>query len=565
MNYPETTALFGHADGHRQPRPATTQTCGEALVRLLEDYGVELVFGIPGVHTVELYRGLAASTLRHVTPRHEQGAGFMADGYARVTGKPGVCFIITGPGMTNIATAMAQAYADSIPMLVVSSVNATRQLGSGAGRLHELPSQHGVFAGLTAFSHTLLHADELPQVLARAFAVFASERPRPVHIEIPLDVIVAPARGMTSGTAVLPAKSGGAPAALDEAATLLAGARRPIILAGGGAIEAAPELRALAERLQAPVALTINAKGLLPRGHALSIGSTQSLPATRAMVCEADVVLAVGTRMFIPFTAWGTDDKLKIIKVDIDAAEHDRWAVPVTPLTGDAAAILRRLDAHLAHRAPMDKARVAASRALNEHIADDFAALGVMRDYLQAIRDVLPDDGVLVDELTQVGYAARVAYEARGPRTYISSGYQGTLGWGLATALGAKHALGPTPVVSLCGDGGFMFNVQELSTAVRHRIPLVVVLFNDGAYGNVRNMQRHDHGNRVIATDLANPDFMRLAASFGIGGYRASDPGGLRVALERALAQDEPALIEVPCGTLPDPWRFIDMPKVRGV
>ncbi|HMC47237.1 MAG TPA: thiamine pyrophosphate-binding protein, partial [Caballeronia sp.] len=228
MNSPENISLFGHASGHCPPRPVDTQTCGEVLVRLLEHYGVELVFGIPGVHTVELYRGLATSTLRHVTPRHEQGAGFMADGYARVTGKPGVCFIITGPGMTNIATAMAQAYADSIPMLVISSVNNTRQLGGGTGRLHELPSQRDVFAGLTAFSHTLLDADELPQVLARAFAVFATARPRPVHIEIPLDVIVAPARDTTSRVVVLPAKPAGAPAALDEATALLANARRPL-------------------------------------------------------------------------------------------------------------------------------------------------------------------------------------------------------------------------------------------------------------------------------------------------------------------------------------------------
>jgi acetolactate synthase-1/2/3 large subunit len=171
---------------------------------------------------------------------------------------------------------------------------------------------------------------------------------------------------------------------------------------------------------------------------------------------------------------------------------------------------------------------------------------------------------VLVDELTQVGYAARVAYEARGPRTYISSGYQGTLGWGVATALGAKHALRDTPVVAISGDGGFMFNVQEFSTAVRHRIPVVVILFNDGAYGNVRNMQRHEHGNRVVGTDLVNPDFMKLAGSFGIGGYRTKDPAALRTALDTALAKNEPALIEVPVGELDDPWQFIDMAKVRG-
>jgi acetolactate synthase-1/2/3 large subunit len=212
----------------------------------------------------------------------------------------------------------------------------------------------------------------------------------------------------------------------------------------------------------------------------------------------------------------------------------------------------------------MDKNRVAAGRALKERVAAEFHKLGIILDYLQAIRDVLPDDGVLIDELTQVGYAARTAYEARGSRSFISSGYQGTLGWGIATALGAKHALGAPPVVALSGDGGFMFNVQELATAVRHHIPIVVVLFNDGAYGNVRNMQKKDHGNRVIGSDLANPDFMRLADSFGIGGYRAKDPASLRKALEQALATHEPAVIEVPCGDLPDPWQFIDMPKVRG-
>jgi acetolactate synthase-1/2/3 large subunit len=277
------------------------------------------------------------------------------------------------------------------------------------------------------------------------------------------------------------------------------------------------------------------------------------------------VVLAVGTRMFLPLSAWGTDDKLKIIRIDIDPTEFLRMRVPASGIAGDAAAILRRLDQYLARRMPLDKARVAASRALKERVAADFEKLGVILDYLKAIRDVLPDNGVLVDELTQVGYAARTAYEARGARTFISSGYQGTLGWGIATALGAKHALGPTPVVTLSGDGGFMFNVQELSTAVRHRIPLVAILFNDGAYGNVRNMQRHDHGNRVIGTDLANPDFIKLADSFGIAGYRAKDPAALRKALETALGKHEPALIEVPVGDLPDPWQFIDMPKVRGV
>jgi acetolactate synthase-1/2/3 large subunit len=226
--------------------------------------------------------------------------------------------------------------------------------------------------------------------------------------------------------------------------------------------------------------------------------------------------------------------------------------------------VLARLVEHLAKLSPMRPDRVAMSRAIKEKVTSDLAVLKPQIAYLRAIRDVLPDNGVVIDELTQVGYAARSAYEARAPRTYISSGYQGTLGWGLATALGAKDALGSVPVVSISGDGGFMFNVQELSTAVRHRIPAVFIVFNDGAFGNVRNMQKSLHGNRLIGTDLANPDFVRLAESFGIAGHRLTAPEALRQTLEQALAKNEPALIEVPCGEMPNPWGFIDMPKVRG-
>ena len=248
-------------------------TCGEVLVKLLERYGVDQVFGIPGVHTVELYRGLARSTIEHVTPRHEQGAGFMADGYARTSGKPGVCFIITGPGMTNITTAMGQAYADSIPMLVISSVQSRSALGGGRGKLHELPNQGALVAGVAAFSHTLMSADDLPTVLARAFAVFQGARPRPVHIEIPLDVIVEPADHLLASEPVEVARAGAAPATVAKMAGLLADAKRPLILAGGGSIDAAAAVTRLAEQLQAPVALTINAKGMLPAEALFSASS----------------------------------------------------------------------------------------------------------------------------------------------------------------------------------------------------------------------------------------------------------------------------------------------------
>ena len=273
-------------------------SCGEVLVRLLEkNYGVGTVFGIPGVHTVELYRGLAGTQIRHITPRHEQGAGFMADGFARATGQPGVCFVITGPGMTNIATPMGQAMQDSIPMLVISSVSDSSHLGMGEGRLHELPSQRDLACGVSAFSHTLLRADELPKVLSRAFAVFRSARPAPVHIEIPLDVLVSSADHVDQTPWPIPSAPGPAPAAIAQAASLLSAAERPLIAIGGGAIAAAEEVMALAERLQAPVINTVNAKGVLPYSHPLAVGGSGSCAPVRNHLQEADVVLAIGTEL----------------------------------------------------------------------------------------------------------------------------------------------------------------------------------------------------------------------------------------------------------------------------
>src|SRR5471032_3607687 len=335
-------------------------TCGEVLVKLLENYGVEQVFGIPGVHTVELYRGLARSSINHVTPRHEQGAGFMADGYARTSGKPGVCFIITGPGMTNITTAMGQAYADSIPMLVISSVQSRSQLGGGRGKLHELANQSAMIAGVAAFSHTLMSAEELPGVLARAFALFQAGRPRPVHIEIPLDVLVENADALLGSEPVSVARAGAAPAAVKQMSQWLAAAKRPLILAGGGAIEAAAELTRLAERLGAPVALTINAKGMLPAAHPLLIGSTQTLVATRALVAEADVVLAIGTELaetdYDVTFAGGFEIPGTLLRIDIDPDQTVRNYPPQIALVADAQIAAQALLAALDTKVSGDRA-----------------------------------------------------------------------------------------------------------------------------------------------------------------------------------------------------------------
>jgi acetolactate synthase-1/2/3 large subunit len=536
---------------------------GDAVVRSIVAHGITSLYCLPGVQSDHLFNALfdAGDAIRVVHTRHEQGAAYMALGAALATGRPAAYSVVPGPGFLNSSAALATAYSTGAKVLALIGQIPSRAIGKGLGYLHEIPDQLGILRTLTKSAERVDRPEDAPGLVAQAFHKLHSGRPRPVALEVPPDVLGAKAEV----TLVAPL-SPEPPAPLDEdaiaqAAQMLAAADCPVIFVGGGAHDAAAEVQALAERLTAPVVGFRRGKGVLDNRHVLS----HPLPGGHALWARADVVLAVGTRMFLPLSAWGTDDKLKIIRIDIDPTEFLRMRVPANGIAGDAAAILRRLDQYLARRMPLDKARVAASRALKERVAADFEKLGVILDYLKAIRDVLPDNGVLVDELTQVGYAARTAYEARGARTFISSGYQGTLGWGIATALGAKHALGPTPVVTLSGDGGFMFNVQELSTAVRHRIPLVAILFNDGAYGNVRNMQRHDHGNRVIGTDLANPDFIKLADSFGIAGYRAKDPAALRKALETALGKHEPALIEVPVGDLPDPWQFIDMPKVRGV
>jgi len=535
---------------------------GDAVVRSLIAHGIENLYCLPGVQSDHLFNALfdAGEGIRAVHTRHEQGAAYMALGAALATGRPAAYSVVPGPGFLNSTAALATAYSTGAKVFALIGQIPSRGIGKGLGYLHEIPDQLGILRTLTKWADRAESPQAVPGLVARAFQQLHSGRPRPVGLEVPPDMLAAKAE--VDLAAPLPPEPA---AALDEdaiaqAAAMLAAAECPLIFVGGGALDASSEVQALAERLTAPVVGFRRGKGVLDNRHMLSL----PLPGGHALWAKADVVLAVGTRMFLPLSAWGTDDKLKIIRIDIDPDEFGRMRVPVTGLAGDAAAILRRLDQHLAGRRPMDKARLAASETVKARIAADFAKLGVIRDYLAAIRDVLPDDGVLIDELTQVGYAARVAYEARGARTYISSGYQGTLGWGIATALGAKHALGDTPVVAISGDGGFMFNVQELATAVRHRIPVVAILFNDGAYGNVRNMQRHQHGNRVIGTDLANPDFMRLADSFGIGRYRAEDPDDLHHMLETALAKNEPALIEVRVGDLPDPWQFIDMAKVRG-
>lgn len=532
-------------------------TCGEVLVKLLEGYGVEQVFGIPGVHTVELYRGLAGSSIRHVTPRHEQGAGFMADGYARVSGKPGVCFIITGPGMTNIATAMGQAYADSIPMLVISSVQSRSQLGGGRGKLHELPNQSALVGGVAAFSHTLMSATELPGVLARAFALFQAGRPRPVHIEIPLDVLVEEADALLASTPVNISRAGAAPAAVASMTALLANARRPLILAGGGAIDAAAQLTEMAERLGAPVALTINAKGLLPSRHPLLIGSTQSLVATRALVAEADVVLAVGTELaetdYDVTFAGGFEIPGALLRIDIDPDQTVRNYPPHLALVADSRTAAQALLDELG-RLPLPErdtdwgaARVARLRVALEQDWD--APTRAQTLLLDTVLQTLPD-AVFVGDSTQPVYTGNLTFNLEQPRRWFnaSTGY-GTLGYALPAAIGAwlggtDQGQGRPAVVCLIGDGGLQFTLAELASAVEACTPVIVLLWNNQGYEEIKKYMVR----RVIepvGVDIYTPDFVGVARALGCFAQAIDGVEHLRAALLAARDRQGPTLIEI--------------------
>ncbi|HEX4150617.1 MAG TPA: 5-guanidino-2-oxopentanoate decarboxylase [Steroidobacteraceae bacterium] len=526
-------------------------TCGELLVKLLEDAGVDTVFGIPGVHTVELYRGLPATRIRHVTPRHEQGAGFMADGYARVTGKPGVCFIITGPGMTNILTAMGQAYGDSIPMLVISSVNHTEQLGMGGGRLHELPSQRELTAGVTAFSHTLMRPDELPAVLTRAYSIFASARPRPVHIEIPINVITAAADHVNRKMGAVPSRPAPCPAATARAAELLKAARRPIVLLGGGAADAAAEARQLVETLDAPTACTINAKGILPKGHPLSLGSNTSLKPVRELVLGSDIVLAIGTEMGETDYDLVFDGNLRIqcplIRIDIDPQQVNR------NFPADLAVVSDAKLAILALLGTIDRGAIVPRRSPGaELVAQVRARLDRQwpagwrgqRLTLETVQQALPD-AIIVGDSTQPVYSGNHLFESNAPRSWFNSatGY-GTLGYGLPAAVGAKLAAPGRPVVALIGDGGLQFTLAELASAVEAQAPIIVLLWNNEGYGEIKRfMQERDIP--TIGVDIYTPDLLAIAKGFGCAAARASSYRHLRELLQEAARADRPTVIEV--------------------
>lgn len=527
-----------------EPEVDARKTVGETLIDILEANGVDVVFGIPGVHTVELYRGLAASRIRHITPRHEQGAGFMADGYARVSGKPGVCLVITGPGITNTITAMAQAYQDSVPMLVISGVNARDSLGHGRGKLHELPDQRAMLQTLALMSHTLLDPRDLASVMERAFTVMLSGRPGPVHIEIPTDVMSLPVDPpkIVRAQALKPAA---AFPVIAEWAAKARHAKRPLILAGGGAISSAEDVRALAEALDAPVVTTVNARGILA-GHPLSVPASPSLKAVRAEIAASDLVMALGTQMGqTDYDMYADNDFPQIetlVRVDIDAEQLVRGQAGLH-LCADLSQVLPALRAGLVPRPAGDGARraeavrSAAQAELTPRIRNQIAILDIVRDSLPG--------AIIVGDSTQAVYAGNLYYEGDRPKGWFNAatGY-GALGYGPPAAIGAAIAEPKTPVVCLTGDGGFQFSLAEIGSAVDAAANVIFLVWNNDGYQEIEQFMV-DNGITPEGVRPSAPDFVKVAEAYGVEGLRIGAIDELADALRHAATLGRPSLIEI--------------------
>lgn len=522
-------------------------SCGTRLVEILSAYGVDTVFGMPGVHTLEAYRGLPGSAIRHIGVRHEQGAGFMADGYARVSGKPGVCLLISGPGVTNAATPLGQAYSDSQPVLLLSSVAAVRDLGMHRGRLHEIRDQARVTEPLTAFSQVALGVEQVHELVDRAFALFRSARPRPVHISLPLDVIATPdprpGRARPAPRPPLPD-----PEAIAEAASLLAGASRPMIVAGGGTVNAAEALTRLAEKLGAPVIPTIAAKGVIPDGHPLALEATLDRPATQTFLASADVVLAIGTELAEP-DVW-LDEPFPfsgaLIRIDIDPAVTVQDYDVALAIVGDARAALEDLVDALDEFEPASTLGDG-SEVISVRVAEREALTPLERKHvvvLEALREALPDDGMVFGDMTQIVYTAYAFFPVPRPRSFFFPTGYGTLGFALPAAIGGQLAAPDRPTVVLVGDGGLLFTVQELATAVEQKLPLAIVLWNNNSLAQIRDGMRRRNIPEIGVNQL-NPDYGALAEAFGCRLARPDSLAAFAEALKAAFAADGPTLIEL--------------------
>jgi acetolactate synthase I/II/III large subunit len=551
--------------GGGQPRQMTG---GMAIVEALIANGVDTLFGLPGAQLYALFDALQQRRrrIRTVGARHEQACGYMAFGYARSTGRPGVYAVVPGPGLLNTAAALATAFGCGAPVLCLTGQVPSAFIDRGRGHLHELPDQLATLKTLVKWAARIERPADAPEAINAAFIQMLSGRPGPVALEMAWDSMGASALVAPSVAAAIPAPPPPAAAQVEAAAKLLAAAQRPMIMTGSGAQHASAAVAELAEALPAPVTAFRGGRGVLAEDHALAISSYAAF----RLWPDVDLLLGIGTRLELPYMRWTGMMRLidrpspppHLLRIDIDLAEMGRL-VPHAGILADAQegtrallAAFRRLEPGAAGGGKAWRERVAAAkvcaRAEIEKVQPQLA-------YLDIIRELLPRDGFFVGELSQVGFTSYFGFPVLAPRSYVSEGYQGTLGFGFPTALGVKIANPDRVVLSVTGDGGFMFAVQELATAVQEEIGLITLLFNNGSYGNVLRDQRTNFANRIHGALLDNPDFMLLAKSFGVEGHRVGSPQELRPVLRQALGAKRPVLIEVVLA--PDseasPWEFI--------
>jgi acetolactate synthase I/II/III large subunit len=539
----------------------TVMTGGEAIVQGLIARGIDTVFGLPGAQIYGLFDGFAKAQIKVIGARHEQACGYMAFGYARASGQPGVFSVVPGPGVLNAGAAMLTAFGCNEPVLCLTGQVPSAYLGMGRGHLHEMPDQLATLRSFLKWADRIEYPGAAPVMVERAFQEMLSGRRGPVALEMPWDVFtqsaeVAPTPPLGPFAAPLPD-----PDRVAAAARLITASKTPMIFVGSGAIEAGDEILELAELIDAPVVAFRSGRGIVSNAHELGL----TFAAAYRLWPHTDLAIGIGTRMELPMTfRWPfKPEGLKTARIDIDPSETRRVACDAA-IVADAADGTRELLAAVRTLGyTRIKGRRATIREVTARTAQDIQSVQPQMSYLKILRDVLPDDAIVTDEVSQVGFASWYGFPIFKPRTFITSGYQGTLGSGFPTALGAKVACPDKPVVAITGDGGFMFAVQELATAVQFNIGVVTLVFNNSAYGNVRRDQIKLFEGRAVASDLVNPDFVKLAESFGVPSSRVTAPDHFRPALEKALSASGPSLIviEVPRDSEASPWPFIHPAK----
>jgi len=538
----------------------TIMTGGEAIAESLLANGVDTVFGIPGIQLDNLFDAFyrRRNRLRVIHTRHEQGAAYMAMGYAQSSERTGTFVVVPGPGLLNSLTPLADAASANLPVLGITGQIPSAQIGQGLGMVHELKDQMRAVEGVIDWVRRANHPSDVPGLINQAFRHMHSRRRKPAVFEMAPDIM-----GIKAPVALLPAQSADAPPSPDpdlvrKAAARIAAASYPIIMVGGGIAGAEAVLRDFAERLGAPVVMTQNARGALPEDHALA----HHMLCGQELWPRADLVIAVGTRFTTPALAWGRQNDLPVIRIDIDPVQIAKPARAATAIVADAVGGLRALLQVLEGMSV--NCRPDGHGEIRAELRRKLDALEPIAGFARALRQALPRDGIVVSDITQFGVYARFGLPVYTPKSYLLPGYEATLGWAYPAALGAQIANPGRKVVTFAGDGGFLFNVQELATAAQHRIPVVALVFNNRRYGNVHQIQAKSYGGRHIAVDLDNPDFVALARAFGIAGARVETAEQLHETLRAFLAASAPGLIEIPVGELPDVWSLVKRPPSQG-